>query len=299
MGKKLIIIFAALLVLIGGVLAFIFIPRNDPQNTQAAEVYSITEGDLPASIRAEMEKVLSSPGVYVFPSPDSTPQGDVRNGQYVLLTAGLVSNYEMGVDYETEGLEHVDFAVSMRDTEAEERYLYRLYFTTASTVTANQAALQNPAMRMGAAGFNQGYLERYGDGYYIIPILDDNITNHVYQAGSVGSTLENGLYEFSYEVTENGTILTSAEQIEQITKKAYVSHCEGNGFVDLVFGTPRNTLTVSYDMGQGNWNRDLPVLADLGAYQTGQYTLGYEGNRVVLKDMQVTMPVLDEIDLGG
>lgn len=269
-----------------------------PQKAPQADTYIVSEGELSEAVRDQMEKVLSSPGAYTFDGEYKVDE-TILSGRFVLLTAGLVSNYEMGVEFEPEGTELVNFAVSMLDNNSAEQYLYKLFFTTAERIAVNEAALQNPAMRVGTTGFNQGYLERYGDGYYIIPILDEQITNHVYQAGIVGSILENGLYEFTYEVTNQGTILTSAQKINEITKKAYVAACSGNGMADLVFGKPRNKLTVTYDMGNSTWNRDLVTLAELGAYQTGQFTLTYEDNRVTLKNMQATMPVLDEIDLGG
>lgn len=179
---------------------------KNPSNLYAKE---ISLDSVPDSIRTEMENTLETAGAYFYKETDESQE------VYALLTAGNVVGVNMEVDpVEEDG--GIYFSVDFQDTgDVEETLLYKVYQTNASAVAGDDLRLKAPYEQEGDTGMNIGLLQKMdsGAGYYIIPFLDADSANRVFvPADDSLSDLENGIYLYTYQLTSDGVLLTSAEK---------------------------------------------------------------------------------------
>lgn len=169
----------------------------------------ITMEEVPEAIKSEMEGVMESPGAYFYKETNDSKE------VYVLLTAGKV----VGVNMISEPVEEdggMYFSVAFQDNGGvEEELLYKVYKTNASAVAGDALHLKNPYEQVGDTGMNIGLLKKMdsGIGYYITPLMDPNEVNRVYvPADDSLAELEDGIYLYTYQLTSDGVVLTSAEK---------------------------------------------------------------------------------------
>lgn len=170
---------------------------------------AITLDDVPETIRSEMNANMDNAGAYFYKETDESK--DV----YALLTAGHVVGVDLNVEPVVEDggmFFSVDFS---ENGEVEEKLVYAVYKTNASAVAGGDLRLKNPYLKIGATGMNVGILKKMdsGIGYYITPIMDTEEINRIYTpADDSLANLKNGLYLYTYQLTTDGTLLTSAEK---------------------------------------------------------------------------------------
>lgn len=223
--KKQIVYFAAAaILLIVFVIGIFFVTKyinlDDPNEGLYAKEISLEE--VPESIRKEMESTLEQPGAYFYKETDDSTL------VYVLLTAGNVVGTDMTVEPTPEE-GGMYFSVIFQDNGGfEDELLYKVYETNATAVAGDDQRLKNPYERVGDEGMNLGILEKMdsGIGYYILPLMDMEEVNRVYvPVDDSLSDLENGLYLYTYKLTNDGAQLLTVEK-----RNSYEISCEITDF---------------------------------------------------------------------
>lgn len=198
--------------------------RETPLGSRGLYAEEITLEEVPESIRTEMEETLESAGAYFYKETDDSE--DV----YVLLNASKVVGVNMIVEpVEEEG--GMYFSVAFLDNGGvEEELIYKVYKTNASAVAGDDQRLKSPYEQVGDTGMNIGLLQNMdsGIGYYITPLMDTNEVNRVFTPEDDSlAELEDGIYRYTYQLTSNGVVLTSAEK-----RDSYEVLCVVTEFVD-------------------------------------------------------------------
>lgn len=234
MKNKLPIIIAACLVC-----AIVAVPlylslRDKPQETVVEEVTELPEA-LVDAITAD----AATAGFYTY---------EADGGAYVLMSYGSCAGLDMNVRYAMEdGSVYFDAeAVAVADVTVHDEY--RVYFTNANAISANEVTLKNPGYGIGSVGLNTGWVEVSEDNsFYITPIFDTKPIDRVFLT-SGEARLGRGLYHYEYELRSNGAFVTSAEKVDDIT--CTVKVCDMNyeaHTADILLGDEEVRITTAID----------------------------------------------------
>lgn len=227
-------------------------------NRQEYTATQIEIDSLPADIKERAEVDLKKGGAYFYRS------GEREDLSYVLLTFGnqLDLDMEVAVSKIDDGLY---FSINPVETEKEEQAIYKLYQTDAPSIGTDRSVLENPRLGAGTKGINVGYVVPTENGLHISPLEDDALDVRVY--GYDGkSSIGQGLYRFSYQITKDGARLISASAVDQYSKLGYVNEIDTDAFtVDV---TLVGEEAIRFKMAYDNENDDLiQTLQELAAAQ--------------------------------
>lgn len=173
---------------------------------------------------------------------------EADNGTYVLMSYGSCAGLDMNVRYALED-DSVYFdaeAVSVADMTIHDEY--RVYFTNATAISANETTLKNPGYGIGSVGLNTGWVEISEDNsFYITPIFDTKPIDRVFLT-SGEARLGRGLYHYEYEIRSNGAFVTAAEKVDDIV--CVVKVCDLNyeaHTADILLGDEEVRITTAID----------------------------------------------------
>lgn len=210
-------------------LGLYFYSTNEPHTVEVTEP--------PKFLAEQIKNDAQKAGIYIYDANNA--DGAYQN--YVLLSFGEVVGVTMTVDWQFENgqfkNDSVYFTVDTEEVQSNQpAVIYRLYKTTANNIGCNELKLINPTYGVGTTGCNIGWLEIADKGsYYITPLLDISVPDRVFTAKANLGSLTHGLYDYNYEVTASGPVITSVKPIDQfkITGKVRNLSTEANT-VDIV-----------------------------------------------------------------
>lgn len=173
----------------------------------------ISMDNLPETIQEQATEDVEDGGAYFYRDAEN------KDVSYVLLSFGPQMDLAMDVEISQidEGLY---FSVEPIETETEEGLVYKVFETDAPAVSSDKNVLQNPRLVQGSSGLNVGYIQKSDTGYYVSPLEDDSTNDRLY---AYDGELQDGLYRFTYQLGQDGPVITNADAIEKYSKKGYVT----------------------------------------------------------------------------
>ncbi len=173
----------------------------------------ISMDSLPETIQEQALEDVQNGGAYFYRDAEN------EDISYVLLSFGSQMDLDMAVET-SEIDDGLYFSVGPIETEAEEGLVYKVFETNAPAVSSDKNVLQNPRLVQGSTGLNVGYIQKSDTGYYVSPLEDDSTNDRLY---AYDGELPDGLYRFTYELGQDGPVITNADAIEKYSKKGYVT----------------------------------------------------------------------------
>lgn len=168
---------------------------------------------LPETVREQALEDVENGGAYFYRDAEN------EDISYILLSFG--SQMDLAMDVETSEIDDgLYFSVEPIETEAEEGLVYKVFETDAPAVSSDKNVLQNPRLVQGSNGLNVGYIQKSDTGYYVSPLEDDGTNDRLY---AYDGELPDGLYRFTYQLGQDGPVITNADAIENYSKKGYVT----------------------------------------------------------------------------
>lgn len=168
---------------------------------------------LPEAIQEQALEDVEDGGAYFYRDAEN------EDISYVLLSFGSQMDLDMAVEI-SEIDDGLYFSVEPIEAEAEEGLVYKVFETDAPAVSSDKNVLQNPRLVQGSTGLNVGYIQKSDTGYYVSPLEDDSTNDRLY---AYDGELPDGLYRFTYELGQDGPVITNADAIEKYSKKGYVT----------------------------------------------------------------------------
>lgn len=173
----------------------------------------ISMDNLPETIQEQATEDVEDGGAYFYRDTEN------KDVSYVLLSFGPQMDLAMDVE-----ISQIDdglyFSVEPIETETEEDLVYKVFETDAPAVSSDKNVLQNPRLVQGSSGLNVGYIQKSDTGYYVSPLEDDSTNDRLY---AYDGELPDGLYRFTYQLGQDGPVITNADAIEKYSKKGYVT----------------------------------------------------------------------------
>lgn len=234
MKTKLPLIIAACLICAIVAVPLYLSSRDKPQETVVEEVT-----ELPEALVDAITVDAATAGFYTY---------EADGGTYVLMSYGSCAGLDMNVRYAMEdGSVYFDAeAVAVADVTVHDEY--RVYFTNANAISANEVTLKNPGYGVGSVGLNTGWVEVSEDNsFYITPIFDTKPIDRVFLT-SGEARLGRGLYHYEYELRSNGAFVTATEKVDDIT--CTVKVCDMNyeaHTADILLGDEEVRITTAID----------------------------------------------------
>lgn len=290
MNKKILVGIIAVLAIVAVVIGFV-VNRNsnddhgsdDPTNPNfVATISEVAIENIPEEVKAKMEADMETPGAHSY---------DVGNERYVLLTTGKIVGLDMAVDASIDENEAYLAVTIYENTKTEEKVLSKTYKTTAQVIHVNDQVLINPYLKVGAVGINKGFIEKEENTYFITPIMDDSVMNRVFLPGDVGMTLENGLYEYTYEVTNDGMKLLTATPVDSVNKNAQVVSCDEAGLVTISLGVSNITFEMLYDFSDADLQSLILDIEESG--RNGMFTITTKNGRPYVSELIAVRSFID------
>lgn len=204
---------AGIAVAVVGVLAaagIAFTALNADSHYYAKE---ISMDSLPETIQDQALEDVEDGGAYFYRDAEN------EDISYVLLSFGSQMDLDMAVEI-SEIDDGLYFSVEPIEAEAEEGLVYKVFETDAPAVSSDKNVLQNPRLVQGSTGLNVGYIQKSDTGYYVSPLEDDSTNDRLY---AYDGELPDGLYRFTYELGQDGPVITNADAIEKYSKKGNVT----------------------------------------------------------------------------
>lgn len=261
-----------------------------------AKHYTATEismEDLPESIKAEAEEDVQEGGAYFYRESEDAETA------YVALSFGKQLDMDMNVTI-TDIEDGLYFSIAPIETPHDEEVIYKLYETDAPSINTDKNILKNPRLIKGAVGINVGYVVPTETGYYIEPLENDSEYNRLYTAAD-GVKMEQGIYRYTCQLTQDGAEVLSASAIDQYSKEGYVSGIDpDSGTVNVVLvGEEKIAYEMRYDTNNKEVASVLENMNELGTNATGNFIFHYEDSLKALKiDKCQTISSSTEIELS-
>lgn len=279
MKNKSMIAVGLVVVVVLGIIISAVILQPEKIIKKGFDAEEITMQEVPTSIQKEMQASLEERGTHFYRQEN----GDTV---YALLTAGTIMGRTLVVEPSAikDGIYFT--AKFIESSGVAEALQYKIYRTKATSVAGDDYLLQNPYLKVGAKGLNSGYLQHMTQGYYVLPLMDTDGLNRVYGTSENTKNLTDGLYEFTYELTETGAKLLTATPIDSCTLGCTViSFTDGpKPSVSIRFGTHKlkADLLVTDDDILATLRKNDFKKSDLQTECTIEFT-----NQLILTDLQV------------